>query len=147
MQTQSYENHKKYTPLHHFVQMPIGFLFTVWTAYEALSSTDKSLQKIWFALMIVGFSTLLLSLLMRMQYGLVLQSRLIRMEMRYRYFRVTQQHFEELEKQLKLGQIVALRFASDEELPTLVQKAIDEKLSPDAIKRQIKNWQGDYHRV
>jgi hypothetical protein len=40
-----------------------------------------------------------------------------------------------------------LRFASDDELPALVDKAISEKLSPDAIKRQIQNWNGDYMRV
>jgi hypothetical protein len=146
-ETQNYENHKKWSPLHHFVQMPLAFLLTVWTSYEVISTTDKSLQKIWIALTLVCFSALMMSLLTRMQYGLVLQSRIIRVEMRYRYYRLTQKFFEEVEKDLKLSQIAALRFASDEELPNLVQKAIDEKLSPDAIKRQIKNWAGDYHRV
>ena len=147
MQIQSYENHKKFTPLHHFVLMPLGVLLTVWFCYEAISTTDKSLQKIWIALTLIGFATLMASILMRMQYGLLLQNRLIRIEMRYRYYRVTQQYFEEIEKKLLFGQIAALRFASDEELQALTDKAVAEKLSPDAIKRQIQNWQGDYMRV
>jgi hypothetical protein len=147
MQTQNYEHHKKYTPLHHFVQLPLSVFLTVWFTYEAISNSDKSLQKIWIALTLIGFATLLISLLMRMHYGLLLQNRIIKTEMRYRYYRLTQKYFEELEKNLTFGQVAALRFASDDELPALVDKAISEKLSPDAIKRQIQNWNGDYMRV
>ncbi len=147
MQLQNYEHHKKFTPLHHFVQLPLSVLLTVWFSYEGISTADRALQKIWIALTLIGFSVLLISLLLRMQYGLLLQNRIIKTEMRYRYYRLTQKYFEEFEKNLTLGQIVALRFASDEELPALVEKAISEKLSPDAIKRQIQNWNGDYMRV
>jgi hypothetical protein len=147
MQNQSYENHKKFTPLHHFVQLPLNIFLTVWFTYEAISNADKSLQKIWIALALIGFATLIMSILMRMQYGLLLQNRIIKTEMRYRYYRLTQKYFEEFEKQLRFGQIAALRFASDEELEALVEKTIAENLSPDAIKRQIKNWHGDYMRI
>ena len=69
------------------------------------------------------------------------------MEMSLRYFHLTGLPFTPKEKQLKLGQIIALRFAGDEELLPLMEKAIHEKLSPKEIKQQVKNWQGDYRRV
>ena len=67
--------------------------------------------------------------------------------MRYRYHLLTGKRFENLESQLDIKQIVALRFASDEELESLITKAINEKLSPKMIKSEIKNWQGDYQRI
>lgn len=67
--------------------------------------------------------------------------------MRQRYFHLTGLSFYPKEYQLKLGQIIALRFAGDEELLDLMEKAIKEKLSPKEIKLQVKNWQGDYRRV
>jgi hypothetical protein len=69
------------------------------------------------------------------------------MEMRQRYFHLTSKSFYPVESQLKLGQVIALRFAGDNELLELIEKAIHQKLSPKEIKLQIKNWQGDYRRV
>ena len=54
---------------------------------------------------------------------------------------------KDLPSDLRLSQIIALRFASDEEFLPLVERAIAEKLSAKEIKAQIKNWKGDYHRV
>lgn len=67
--------------------------------------------------------------------------------MRQRYFHLTGKPFYPKENQLKLGQIIALRFAGDEELLDLMEKAISQKLSTKDIKLQVKNWQGDYRRV
>jgi hypothetical protein len=67
--------------------------------------------------------------------------------MRLRYFELTGTSFSSKEKQLRLGQIIALRFASDEELIGLMDRAIIENLSGTAIKKAIQNWQGDTLRV
>lgn len=88
----------------------------------------------------------LLPLLSRI-YALKTQNRIILMEMRQRYFHLTGSSFYQKENQLRLGQIIALRFAGDEELVELMEKAIKQRLSPKEIKVQIKNWQGDYRRV
>jgi hypothetical protein len=52
-----------------------------------------------------------------------------------------------LDQRLTLSQIIALRFAGDEEMPVLAQRAAEEGLTNDAIKKQIKNWRSDWHRV
>lgn len=64
-----------------------------------------------------------------------------------RYFHLNGKSFEELENKLRMGQIVALRFASDGELLGLIEKAISMKLPPKEIKSSIQNWKGDYRRV
>ena len=67
--------------------------------------------------------------------------------MRNRYFHLTGKTFDEKEQKLTLGQIIALRFASDAELLNLMDRAIAEKITAKEIKQQIKNWKGDYLRV
>jgi hypothetical protein len=80
-------------------------------------------------------------------YALKNQDRLIRLEMRQRYFELTGTSFNSKENQLKLSQIIALRFASNEELLALIDLAIKDKLSNKEIKMAITNWQADLLRV
>ena len=54
---------------------------------------------------------------------------------------------DELLAQLSPKQIVALRFASDDELGELLARAVREQMTPDAIKRAIKQWRPDYLRT
>jgi ABC-type amino acid transport substrate-binding protein len=108
------------------------------------SSQDTTLESIF--LFIGAFVLVLLPLIARM-YALTLQNRIIINEMRNRYFHLTGKPFKEKEKELRLGQIIGLRFASDEELLDLIDRAIAEKLTSKEIKQQIKNWRGDYLRV
>jgi hypothetical protein len=97
-------------------------------------------------LFIGAFILFLLPLLVR-SYALKLQNRIILNEMRNRYFHLTGKTFDEKEQDLKLGQIIALRFAGNDELLGLMDRAIAEKLTAKEIKKQIKNWKGDYIRV
>ena len=69
------------------------------------------------------------------------------MEMRLRYFYLTGKSFSEKEKDLRTNQIIALRFAGDDELLSLMDQAISKNLSNKEIKMSIKNWKGDYSRV
>jgi hypothetical protein len=80
-------------------------------------------------------------------YALKNQDRIIRMEMRQRYFELAGKPFKDHEKKLRLSQIIALRFASDEELLPLIEKTIEEDLRSKEIKKSIKNWQEDRRRV
>jgi len=85
--------------------------------------------------------------MLRQHYALTVQNRVVRLEMRLRYYQLTHTRLEDIESKLSFGQIAALRFASDAELPALVDRALQEQLTPDAIKRSIKNWMPDDMRV
>jgi hypothetical protein len=80
--------------------------------------------------------------------ALCLQDRIIRLEMEVRLARVLPTDLEERSRALSIKQRVALRFASDAELPELVRKVLDERLEDGkTIKRMVKNWQADHQRV
>jgi hypothetical protein len=72
------------------------------------------------------------------------QDRAIRAEENLRYFILTGKR---MDPRINIHQIIALRFASDEEFVSLVQKAAEENLTNKEIKQQIKKWRADWHRV
>ncbi len=78
------------------------------------------------------------------QFAIKAQDRAIRAEENFRHFVLTG---KALDSRLRIGQIVGLRFASDEEFPALAAKAAAENLKGDDIKKLIKTWRGDFHRV
>ena len=102
-------------------------------------------ENLYSAWLIVLVSFVLLSLYLHSRvFALKAQDRAIRAEENLRYFILTGKR---IDQRLTLAQIIALRFASDEELPALAQKAAEEGLSNEAIKKQIRVWRGDWHRV
>lgn len=76
-----------------------------------------------------------------------LQDRIIMLEMKVRCAAVLQAGQDRLLSQLGPKQIVALRFASDEELGQLLQRAVADRLPPTEIKQAIKNWRADHFRT
>ena len=145
MKIQNFGNHTRYDPFYQFLLTPLSLIFLGWTVSKMDFSSQEATLDSWF-LFIGTFILFLLPLLVR-SYALKLQNRIILNEMRNRYFHLTGKTFDEKEKELKLGQIIGLRFASDEELLGLMERAIAEKLTAKEIKQQIKNWKGDYIRV
>ena len=85
--------------------------------------------------------------MLRQHYALILQNRIVRLELRYRYFTLTGKRLEEFEYKLTDDQIFALRFAPDNELIPLVENAVKNNLTGDTIKKAIVNWRADYNRV
>jgi hypothetical protein len=85
--------------------------------------------------------------MLRQHYALTLQDRIVLLELRYRFFATTGERLEMYENMLTQGQLFALRFAHDDQLLLLIRKAINEELSPDAIKQSIKDWKPDNRRV
>lgn len=143
MKQQHYANHRMFYAPHHFVLLPLlGFLmcFGLW-------KWNAGGELAWALFGISNFCTLYLALMLRQHYALGNQNRIVRLEFRLRYFELTGQSAKTVETQLSFGQIAALRFASDEELLPLLQKAISEKLGSNEIKKQIQNWQADHMRV
>lgn len=81
-------------------------------------------------------------------YAVKVQDRVIRLEMRLRLAKILPDDLKGRVMDFTLGQLIALRFAPDEELPELARKVLDEKIeTKDTIKKMIKNWQADWHRV
>jgi hypothetical protein len=86
-------------------------------------------------------------LLISRAYTTKLQDRIIRLEMRVRGARVLTPEQQRVLEQLSIKQVVALRFASDPELPALVERTAREKLAPGDIKRAITVWTPDLDRT
>ena len=144
MKIQTYYNHIRYYGPHHFVYYPIVLAFFSFSIYFAVNTDDTLLWSFISAIFLVLFC---LAFMLRQHYALTLQNRIVRLELRYRYLATTRQRFEEIENKLNDAQLFALRFAPDEELYNLTQRALNENLSADTIKKSINNWKGDYERV
>lgn len=143
MKKQTYSNHIRYYTLHHFIFYPVMLIGLI----VSVSYYFKQHDNIWLFIAALFIISAWLSFMLRQHYALTIQNRLIRQEVRFRYYTLTGQRFEIFEDRLSLGQLLALRFASDEELPELVKRTLAENLSPEIIKRSITHWQGDYMRV
>lgn len=142
-ETQSFANHTRWHPPFHFVLSPILFLHFVYTAYLLYQTPDFA----HFEALVLAFGFLLLLLLVRIN-PLRAQDRLIRLEEQLRYQRVLPAELAARAGQMPVRFIVALRFASDEELPELVRQVLDQKFAkPAEVKKAIKKWRGDYFRV
>ena len=85
--------------------------------------------------------------MLRQHYALGNQNRIIRLEFKQRYFEIFGKRSDEIEEKLNFGQIAALRFAYDDEFKILLEKALKDNISGDAIKKSIKKWKPDFHRV
>lgn len=136
---QSYNNHSRKFPLQHYIWLPLSLLSLLSAIY--LLITNFSLLTLLVATTLV--IAIIGGMLARL-YGLKLQDRIIRLEEQFRYYTLTQQP---LSNELTLQQLIALRFASDDEYLLLVDKAIKKKLSPDDIKRTIQQWRADHQRI
>src|SRR5690348_1497840 len=145
MKQQNYSNHTQFYPAHHFVFYPVAFVLTIASAVCIFKYPFQQLQFVFITAILVLI--IWLGFMLRQHYALGNQNRIVRLEMRLRYYLLTQKRFEPLEEQLSFNQIAALRFASDEELPDLIRRTINESLSPKEIKKAIKNWTPDYMRV
>ena len=145
MPSQTYENHIRFYFPHHFIFYPVVFLSAgiCFHLYRVQPVQDL----IWICFAGVFLVLAWLSFLMRQHYALTNQNRIVRLEMRLRYFILTQKRLETIENKLTFAQLSALRFASDSEFIPLLQKTLDEKLDPDQIKKSIKSWLPDDMRV
>ena len=141
--TQNYSNHVRWHPIYHFVLFPLIFLYFIWTLWRLINEPNFD----HVAQLLLAIGLLLMTLLIRVN-PLRTQDRLIRLEEQLRYQRLLPADLAAKASTLPARYIVALRFASDQELAGLVQAAVDGKFTkPEEIKKAIKNWRGDYFRV
>ena len=145
MPKQQYSNHVRYYPPHHFIFYPVLVFMCIICTRNYFGHPETGSE--WLMMLALCCMLGALSFMLRQHYALNNQNRIVRLEMRLRYYQLTQKRFEPFEQQLSFKQIAALRFAGDEELIPLIEKTLIENLQPDAIKKQIKDWQEDHMRV
>jgi hypothetical protein len=140
--TQSYASHAKFDPAFHFFVLPVLLFNVLLLGY--LLFRHPGIGGAW--LVLVSVSLLVLAGRVR-SWATRLQDRVIRLEERLRLAGVLPEPLRSRIGELSDSQLVGLRFSSDAELPALVQRALDEKLSRSDIKKAITNWRPDYSRV
>lgn len=144
MSEQNLKNHGRFVPLYHFFALPIligNFGTRVYFWFKAGFALSH-----FFPILLAA--ALFLGILYARLFALAVQDRLIRLEERVRYERVLPEELRWRADELTVNQFVSLRFASDDELPALMKKVLDEKMtSRKAIKQLIKNWRPDYLRA
>ncbi len=144
MTTQNYANHTRFVPGFHFVLAAILLLTLIGSLVNLYHSIGDH-QRLYSASLIVVLTICLGILYFYCRtFPLKAQDRAIRAEENLRHFALTGKL---LDARLTIGQVIALRFAPDEEFVELAKKAADANMPADAIKRAIKNWKADYHRV
>jgi len=147
---QSIENHARVVTGFHRVALPILALNFFWAIYRLVRSfsADSIYARLdsFFALLL-AVALLLLFFYARI-FALTVQDRIIRLEMTLRLERLLPPDLRPRVHEFTVSQLVALRFASDAELPDLARRVLAENLTDrKAIKRMIKNWKPDFLRA
>jgi hypothetical protein len=141
--TQNFENHARYIFSYHVVTLGIFTINLIWSLYRA--ATSFSWDSLLSGLLAVAF--LLFSLRARTM-ALTVQDRVIRLEERLRMERLLPADLQSRLPEFTLDQLVALRFASDDELPALARRVLDERpRDRKAIKKMIRTWRPDFLRA
>lgn len=139
---QSYENHAKFIPVFHYIALPLLLV----NFFGALFRVTQEISFYTFNGVGLAISLIVVAVFTRL-FALKAQDRVIRLEEQIRMQTFLPDALKAHVGRLTMGQIVALRFASDEELANLTQEALDQNTSPNALKQAVKNWRPDYDRV
>jgi len=146
---QTFANHVRYDPPFHFFVLAVFAINVIITGYYLGVAVFSGQPKyiifhVWLFIAALAMVVLLTSV---RGYPIKVQDRIIRLEERLRLMTVLQGPLRSRIGELQDTQLIGLRFASDEELPGLVQRALDEKLSRSAIKKAIVKWRPDNSRI
>lgn len=142
MPKQNFKNHGRYIPLWHYITS--AAIIAV-IAGSVVNLVNSSRQNLYSASLLVVISLILVSIYWYARwFALRAQDRAIRAEENLRHFALTGKL---LAKNLRTSQIVALRFAPDDEFVELAQKAAEKQMRSFEIKKSIVKWRSDHHRV
>ncbi len=144
MEAQNYASHRRYVPIFHFVLLPIVLLTLIGSFVNLYQSWGDHPRQYSASLIVVIMVCLALLSVTARLFSLKAQDRAIRAEENLRHYVMTGKL---LNPKLTVRQIIGLRFASDDEFVALAGRAVEEKLSEDAIKKAVKNWRADTYRV
>ena len=142
MKEQNYKNHTRYIVGYHGLTFLAILALSIGSFFNLSKSSKDNLYS---ASLICLIAAILIMVFWYMRvFALRAQDRAIRAEENFRHFILTGKPFP---PDLRMGQIIALRFAGDEEFPALVTRAVVEKLPGKAIKEAIQNWRADHNRA
>jgi len=142
MTEQQFSNHARMHPLYHYVTAPLVLVGLIGSIVNLVNTEPSNVYSA--SLIVLAFVILLFIGAMLRTYALKAQDRAIRAEESLRYFILSG---KAIDARLRMGQIVALRFASDDEFVALAEKASTEGLSGKQIKQLIQQWRPDYRRI
>jgi hypothetical protein len=145
MQQQNYSNHRRYVPAFHFLTSSLILLVFILAVVQLIQGLINHGEWLSSGLIPLIISIVLLLLFWySRRFAVTVQNRAIRTEENLRHYILTG---KQLDSRLTMGQIIALRFAPDEEYLQIIKQAVDEKMKPDDIKKAIKNWKADHYRA
>ena len=142
MQQQNFNNHSKMVPLYHYVT---SFLLLAILIGSIINLANTAKENLYSASLITALTiVVILVTYFTRSFALKAQDRAIRAEENFRHFLLTG---KPLDAKLSLSQIIALRFAADEEFAALAQKALSENLTNKQIKQLVVSWRADNVRL
>lgn len=144
MAEQNFANHVKWVPTFHYFVMPVLILNFGWSIYRLAHNgfTGDGLINLLTA------TALVLLMFHARLFALRVQDRVIRMEERQRFGKLLPDDLKARIGEFTPGQLVALRFAGDAELPALARKVLNDKVTDiKAIKKMVQNWRADHLRA
>jgi hypothetical protein len=140
---QTYANHVRLHPPFHFFLLPSALVLLILTIVNVVRHYD--LLESWI-LLLIGVMAPVAILLIRIN-PLRVQDRLIRLEEQLRLEALLKEPLKSRVEELNESQLVALRFASDGEVASLVEKTLRDKLKSSDIKKAVVSWRADLFRV
>jgi DNA helicase HerA-like ATPase len=139
---QTYSNHARRQLVFHFFLVPVLILNLLYSVILLIRHPNPN--AVWVVIMAIAL--LVMAFLVRIN-PIKVQDRLIRLEERLRLSNLLSEPLRSRIPELTERQLVALRFASDEEIPALVEETLAHHLKGKEIKQRIKNWRPDHWRV
>jgi hypothetical protein len=139
---QTRSSHRRTDPAYHFFLVPCLFMYLAWSIIHLVRHFSTE------AVAFLGLAVVLIVMNSKLRtYALKVQDRVIRLEEQLRLARLLPEASRLRIAELAESQLIALRFASDAEVPALVERTLDQKLDRKQIKDAIQNWRSDYWRV
>jgi len=146
---QNYANHTRFDPPFHFFLGPVcllGIILSLVHFFYHLRESDWRDNLHAFLLVVLAVALLVVVLKERL-YALKVQDRVIRLEERLRLMQLLPEPLRSRIPELTEDQLCGIRFASDAEVPKLVERTLNEKLTRKQIKQSVQTWRPDYWRV
>jgi len=139
---QNFSNHTRFDPLFHFFILPVFAIALIMTIVHLVRR--PGLHSAWLVIVMIAALAAIFKIRLN---ALKVQDRIIRLEERLRLASLLDPALRPRIPELTESQLIALRFASDAELPALAARALNEKLARAEIKKAIQHWRPDYWRV